>query len=948
MAEPIGSLNVKLGLDSAQFQTGLKKSQNELTGFAKSAGLAGAAIGAALAGTAIAAGVAIKGAIDRADQLDELSQKIGVGVEELSRLQYAAEISGVSVDTLTVGIKKLSAGLAEAAGKGTGKAADALDALGISAVDATGKLRDSDDVLVDIAERFAGMEDGAGKTALAMSLFGKSGADLIPLLNEGSDGIARLTEEADALGITLSSEAAASAGKFNENLDRLKATSQGVANQLMTAATPALLSISESLLGVSRDTELMDGLGKALSITLRALASSGVIVAAAFSATGKTIAAVSKAIGFAIKGDFASANAAMNAQALDLGAVVKSVKQIWTDVPASGGAQSSKVVEGLAAPLVAGSKRIKSAGDDAAKAAKDATDKIRSAYERAHDSLLTEDERYLKGWTERRKAIDDARTADLISYERYLDEIERLNIERDARAFKPISNPSNVSFLPGVEDIESFDTPLGDMIDRLEEAARAADDVAYSIDDIYFGFKNNNWTMAVAGLLRAVQSVKGAFSGGSLTDKFSAVAGVAQGVGGAIGGKVGGFLSGAGSGALAGAQLGSIVPGIGTAVGAAIGGILGGLGSIFGGSSAKKKAKREAEERARQAEAERVARVEAARKTLEIRLMELSGDKVGALARQREIELASMDASLHAQQQAVWAAEDLAEAQAKLAAATASRRDLEVQLLEAMGNSAGALAAQREDLLNSLDESLRPLQSAVWGLIDANDALAKSQDDVAAAQDLVREAYDREASAFRDTIDRFKGISASLRGYAASIGMAEDGTNSLVEAARQFAKVSAAARLGDESAMGGLEAAGEAFRSAGRAQAKTLLDQLRIDSQVRAAVEAAADTADRQATIAEQQLAALTQALPANLREINVTFSEGMAALNEAMAVESELQLAANLLLADIAKSNPFTEIAAMRADLNAGLASIAKGTSTTAAVLQRVTRDGESMVVAA
>ena len=940
MAESIGSLNVKIGLDSAQFSTGLKKSQTELSGFAKTAGIAGAAIGAALAGTAIAAGAAIKGAIDRADQLDELSQKIGVGVEELSRLQYAAEISGVSVDTLTVGIKKLSAGLAEAAGKGTGAAADALDALGISAVDATGKLRDGDEVLVDIAEKFAGMEDGAGKTALAMKLFGKSGADLIPLLNEGKDGIARLKAEADALGITLSAEAAAAAGKFNENLDRLKATSQGVATQLMGATAPALLSISESLIGVSQNTELMDGLGKGLAVTLRSLASAGVIVAAAFSATGKTIAAVSKAIGFAIKGDFASAGAMMNTQAVDLDAVAKSVMRIWSDAPGTPRAEKKKKSDDMAAPLVDGAKKIKAAGDDAAKAAKEANDKIREAYDRAHDSLLTDDERYLKGWRERIKALDDARAADLISYERYLDEIERLNIERDARAFKPVGDPGNVSFIP-IDNNPVLDTKLGDMIAGLEEAARAADEVAYSIDDIYFGFKNNNWTQAVSGLLRAVQSVQKAFATGNSMDKFSAVAGVAQGVGSAIGGKAGGALSGAASGAMAGLSVGGLP-------GAAIGAVIGGIAGIFGASSAKKKAKKEAEERARQAEAERVARVEAARKTLEIELMRVSGDTVGALAKSREYELAAMDASLHEQQKAIWAAEDLAEAQAKLTAISATRRDLEIELMQAMGDSAGAIAAQREALLSSLDESLRPLQSAVWGVIDANDALTKSQEAVAAAQDLVREAYDREASAFRETIDRFKGIGASLRDYAASIGAAEDGTMSLTEAAQRFAKVSAAARLGDSDAMSNLQSVSDAFRSAGRGQAKTLLEQLRIDAQVRAAAEATAATAERQASIAEQQLNALTQQLPANLREIDVTFSEGMAALNAAMAVESDLQLVANAHLADIAKSNPFTEIAAMRADLNAGLAAIAKGTSTTAAVLQRVTRDGEGMVSAA
>ena len=941
MADAIGSLRVLLGLDSAQFSEGLKKSKTDLASFGKSAAVAGAAIGAALAGTALAVGAAVKGAIDQADQLDELSQKVGVGVEELSRLKYAAEISGVGLDTLSTGIRKLSAGMAEAASKGTGKAAEALNALGISAVDASGKLRSGDDVLKDIAGKFAGIEDGAGKTALAMGLFGKSGADLIPLLNEGSEGIARLEAEADSLGITLSSEAAAAAGKFNENLDRLKATSQGVTNQLMAAAAPALLSISEALLSTSRNTELMDGLGKALSITLRSLASAGVIVAAAFSATGKTIAAVSKAIGFAVKGDFASAGAAMNQQALDIGAVVKSVKQIWTDVPASGRAQAKGVADGLAAPLVQAKKTIKDEGDKAAKEAKAARDKIVDAANGVIDRLMTADERYEKQYRESRAALDAARKADLISLEKYLDAVERLENERAARSFEPVKAPGRVDLEPGIpQDIE-FDTELGDLIERLEEVRRAAEEVAYSIEDIYYGIKNNDWGMAFSGLLKSIESVKKAWATGSFTDKANAVAGVAQGVGNSIGGGLDGALSGAASGFMAGNM---ILPGIGGIVG----GIIGGVAGLFSGSKAKKQAKREAEERARQAEAERLARVEAARKELEIRLMELSGDKAGALAKAREYELAAMDASLHEQQRAIWAAEDLAEAQAKLAALTASRVGLEIELLEAMGDASGALAAQREEYLKTLDESLRPLQTAIWSVIDANAALAKSQDAVAAAQDVVREAYDREAAAYRETIDRFKSMSASLRSYAASIGQAENGTNSLAAAAQKFAKVSAAARLGDENAMGQLQGAAEAYRTAGRDNAKTLLEQLRIDAQVRSAVEAAADTADRQASIAERQLAALTEMLPANLREINTTFAEGMVGLNEALLAQEKLQFEANANLAAIAESNAAANQAYAIAGLAAKMDEVIKATRTTADVMQRVTRDGDGMVIAA
>ena len=62
------------------------------------------------------------------------------------------------------------------------------------------------------------MEDGAGKTALAIKLFGKSGADLIPLLNQGRAGIKELTDEAAKLGIVISTETAAKAEQFNDTL----------------------------------------------------------------------------------------------------------------------------------------------------------------------------------------------------------------------------------------------------------------------------------------------------------------------------------------------------------------------------------------------------------------------------------------------------------------------------------------------------------------------------------------------------------------------------------------------------------------------------------------------------------------------------------------------------------------------------------------------------------
>ena len=100
------------------------------------------------------------------------------------------------------------------------------------------------DVLKDLADRFQTMPDGAEKTALAMDLFGKSGAAMIPMLNAGSAGITGLMEEARKMGLVISQETADSAGWFNENLDRLAGAASGLAMIMAAHLAPVLEQIS--------------------------------------------------------------------------------------------------------------------------------------------------------------------------------------------------------------------------------------------------------------------------------------------------------------------------------------------------------------------------------------------------------------------------------------------------------------------------------------------------------------------------------------------------------------------------------------------------------------------------------------------------------------------------------------------------------------------------------
>lgn len=241
----IGALRVSLGLDSAQFATGLRKAQGSLSGFGKLAGQAFAAIGVAAAGAAVAMGYAVKAAADHADQLSKASQKIGVTVEALSRLEFAAKLSDVSLEQLTTGLGRLSKSMLDVASGSKGPAATAFRALGIAVKDASGQLRSSDQVLADIADRFSRMEDGSTKTALAIGIFGRAGAELIPLLNEGRDGLSEMADEADRLGVTISARTAKAAEGFNDSLTRMNAVFQGIANQLLEALVPSMDSLSD-------------------------------------------------------------------------------------------------------------------------------------------------------------------------------------------------------------------------------------------------------------------------------------------------------------------------------------------------------------------------------------------------------------------------------------------------------------------------------------------------------------------------------------------------------------------------------------------------------------------------------------------------------------------------------------------------------------------------------
>lgn len=181
----------------------------------------------------------VKEIADAADHLDELAQKTGVPVETLQELGYAAGFSGVSIEQLGGALGTLARTM-DRAQRGSKEQASAFKAAGVSYKDAAGNLRPVDDVLGDLADRFAAMPDGPKKSALAVRVFRGAGRDLIPVLNEGREGLAKLREEFRKSGAMIDGPTAESFAGFNDDMDRLHHQVYGLKVQIVSALLPGL------------------------------------------------------------------------------------------------------------------------------------------------------------------------------------------------------------------------------------------------------------------------------------------------------------------------------------------------------------------------------------------------------------------------------------------------------------------------------------------------------------------------------------------------------------------------------------------------------------------------------------------------------------------------------------------------------------------------------------
>lgn len=293
-----GSLIFELAADVAHLRQDMAKANDTITSSLKS--IQNSVVGiAAIQGAQFAMSFArafadqMRAAIDEADALGKLAQRIGTTTEAISALAYAGDFAGVSLDDLTTAFKALNKSLLDARDPLSDSAA-AFKALGLNA----DELRKMDPGVAfgQIAEQFPKFADGAEKAAVAAQLFGKQGQALIPLLNSGKEGLEAARKEAEALGLIVSTQTAQAMGDLNDDLTRISNLSKGAAATMATEMQPAISEVVRILKEAATEGTVWNGVLMGITETAKIAMQVIVGLTGTLSAFAKLASAVGQAL----------------------------------------------------------------------------------------------------------------------------------------------------------------------------------------------------------------------------------------------------------------------------------------------------------------------------------------------------------------------------------------------------------------------------------------------------------------------------------------------------------------------------------------------------------------------------------------------------------------------------------------------------------------------------
>lgn len=182
------------------------------------------------------------------DKIAKMAQRTGIAAQSLSELEYVASQSGTSIDTFETAIKKMEQTLAQAA-NGSSAAQQRLEMLGLSLADLANKTPDQQFRI--IASAIASLPDPSQRAAAAINMFGRSGTELIPLMNQGADGIEKLIQKAHDLGLVMSEEDYKAAEDATDALDNFKRSTDALKRTLSAEMVPILTNAANKIAEIS-------------------------------------------------------------------------------------------------------------------------------------------------------------------------------------------------------------------------------------------------------------------------------------------------------------------------------------------------------------------------------------------------------------------------------------------------------------------------------------------------------------------------------------------------------------------------------------------------------------------------------------------------------------------------------------------------------------------------
>tara|TARA_R110000868_G_scaffold100109_1_gene275269 strand:+ start:16585 stop:18765 length:2181 start_codon:yes stop_codon:yes gene_type:complete len=342
----VGSLVVDLIAQTASFNANITKAaqnlnsqsavmQRSLQKIEQAASFTSNGIKALAASYVAVEGLRVaQSALDYASGLGEVSQQIGVTVEDLQVYRYAATQVGVSQEEMEKGLGKFTQTLGKAQ-LGSASSAEVFSALGVSIRSADGALRTTSDILPDVADAIARIPDPAKRAAIEVALFGRAGQKLDTLLSGGSNAIKAQAAELSSYGI-VTEEMAAKADEAADKISKMKFV-------LETQISAAVANNADAIIKLANGVELLTG--RAVQFVAQyprfAAALAGAAAGSRYGLVGAGVGAV---------GGYAGGDAAANAYAdagMDIGFRKKQLQDSLTELRAIQRAQAPSQLVGL-------------------------------------------------------------------------------------------------------------------------------------------------------------------------------------------------------------------------------------------------------------------------------------------------------------------------------------------------------------------------------------------------------------------------------------------------------------------------------------------------------------------------------------------------------------------------------------------------------------------------